>query len=217
MLLTTLRAIIGTSATKQGVDCNYKRIGRQPCCIGLAYPNEARSFLCIYIVRLAFSRSHHFSYKTKMPSLLDLPRELLQQIILHTLQPPFHLPTSPESIKPRERVTSGQRRRKVKQLQQPIISYYRKNPIYSLSLTCRQMHMDTADVWKRKGDQLGCQIDIMITEDDEFLVTWLIYPKRMVDMLDGGWKVKKVGIGLRFFHGQLEHSAYQHHEIHASY
>lgn len=151
-----------------------------------------------------------------MHSLLDLPRELLQQIILHTLQPPFHLPSSPESIKPGERVTSG-RRRNVKQSQDPIISYYKNNPIYSLSLTCCRMHMDTADVWKREGDKLGCQIDVMVTEDDDLLVTWLMYPKNMVDMPDGGWKLEKADIGLRFFRGQLEHSTYQHREIHASY
>jgi hypothetical protein len=193
---------------------------RQPRYIKLAncaYLNEVLSFLCIYIFRLVFSSFHHLSHTTEMPSLLDLPRELVQQIILYTLQPPFNRPTSPECIKLGDRVTSGKRRGKKKQFQDPIMYYYRKNPIHSLTLTCRQLHMDTADVWKREGDKLDCKIDVMITEDDDFLVTWLMYPKRMVDMPNGGWKVEKVDIGLRFFQGQLERSAYQHHEIHTLY
>jgi hypothetical protein len=64
--------------------------------------------------------------------------------------------------------------------------------------------METADVWKREGDKLSCEINVMVTKDNDFLVTWLMYPKRMVDMSDGGWKMEKVDIGLRFPKGQLE-------------
>jgi hypothetical protein len=142
-----------------------------------------------------------------MPSLLDLPGELLQQIISLTLQPPFHLPTSPESIKPEEWIISGQiRRNRRNYTARPdrVINYYRKSPTYSLSLTCRHINMETADVWKREGDKLSCEIDVMVMKDTGFLVTWLMYPKRMVDMSDGGWKMGKVDIGLRFPEGQLE-------------
>jgi hypothetical protein len=36
------------------------------------------------------------------------------------------------------------------------------------------------------------------------MVTWLIYPKCMLDMPDGGWKVEKVDIRLRFPESRIE-------------
>lgn len=50
----------------------------------------------------------------------------------------------------------------------------------------------------------------MVTKDNDFLVTWLMYPKFMVDMSDGGWKMGKVDIGLRFPEGQLESGRFDH-------
>jgi hypothetical protein len=64
--------------------------------------------------------------------------------------------------------------------------------------------METAEVWKREGNKLGCEIDVMVPKEHDSMVTWLIYPKCMLDMPDGGWKVEKVDIRLRFLESRIE-------------
>ncbi|KAF2799194.1 hypothetical protein K505DRAFT_390056 [Melanomma pulvis-pyrius CBS 109.77] len=137
-----------------------------------------------------------------MPSLLELPRELLQEVVYYTLQPPFNLAASPENTNPDEWMLSGSPRRssrlRAKDVE-PLMSLYKRKPLYSLSMTCRQMQMEVADVWKREGEKVACEVDIMVDKHGDFLVTWLMFPQTMLDNAALGWDVGRINIRVRFF------------------
>lgn len=96
-----------------------------------------------------------------MPSLLDLPREIVQEIISLTLQPPFCVSKTPKDVNPDDWVASGSpRRSRRNRAKDPysIIEYYKWKPLYSISMTCWQLKMDAEDVWNRDGGKVGCEV-----------------------------------------------------------
>jgi hypothetical protein len=138
-----------------------------------------------------------------MTSLLDLPRELIHEIIEYSLLPPFIPSPASDHVNSEDWVTSGSPRRSGRvrsKDRQPIMLYRKKKPLHALLSTCRQLNVEVEDVMKRVGETLPCEASVGVTVDGDFLVTWLSIPPSMLNpnLAKDGYHIPSMNIDITF-------------------
>ncbi|KAF2655055.1 hypothetical protein K491DRAFT_693208, partial [Lophiostoma macrostomum CBS 122681] len=138
-----------------------------------------------------------------MSSLLDLPCELVQEIISLSLQPPFHWPPVPQDhqVQDYEWVSSGcprRSRRTASTSDERLISYHNRKPLHPLLLTCREINAAVRDVCTRV--QLPLVMGVTVTKNCDFLCSWLSIPTSLLQPTQG-WRTDELKIEFRFADG----------------
>lgn len=138
-----------------------------------------------------------------MTSLLDLPRELLHEIIEYSLLPPYISISTSNCVNSEEWVTSGSPRRSSRvrsKDREQIMLYHKKKPAHALLSICRQFNLEVQCVINRIGETLPCEASVNITSDGDFLVTWLSIPPSMLNpnLAKEGYHIPTMNIHMRW-------------------
>ncbi|KAH7126578.1 hypothetical protein B0J11DRAFT_525947 [Dendryphion nanum] len=136
-----------------------------------------------------------------MPSLLTLPRELIQEIIYYSLLPPYSRPRNTSTRQNElEWILSGSARRsgRHRKNDDPAeMRYYSLLPVFPLLATCRHLQRETEEVWRRIGDSLPCHAEIQANVHGDLWARWTSIPKPMLTKEE--WKISQLEARLSFF------------------
>lgn len=129
-----------------------------------------------------------------MRGLLDLPNELLYEIIDHVASPPFLAPPDSKRYRPEQMMSRA------------VICYAEQKQLWwpsvlHLLLTCRVLHSETALYLSKKLKSL--EIDVAIVDDHWIWPTWYWFPPRYISTALGSLKINLIPAYTETYRGSL--------------